>query len=243
MYSFGHYHPTKQAEFVVLHTSDKKMLEISDEHLLFLQDKEIPVRAGSVQVGDKLTAETSVTKITTVVKTGIYAPLTPSASLVVNQGQAHVSSYAAIVQRNSNYAHFSNGIPIMSQQSFIHLVLSPFRVLCTTDQTNKWCDSYNHDGMPHYIDQGIALLTYLDQWPGMIQMPLFVVAFAFFGSTMVLEQVLMIVAGWGATGWAVMVPLITTMTMMVVLRSLLNRNPLQSAMSSWGVRVEKIKSP
>jgi hypothetical protein len=93
VYSFGHYHPKLEANFLKITTSSpfSKPLEISEQHMLFVNGRAIP--ASLVRIGDLLslaTPKTSSTvrverKIGTVVRQGVYAPFTPSGTLVVNK--------------------------------------------------------------------------------------------------------------------------------------------------------------
>ncbi|CAB9516716.1 Desert hedgehog protein [Seminavis robusta] len=87
VYAFGHRSPTTLGRFLQI-TTDTDSLEITGEHLLYVADKSYPVRADSIIVGDKLqTADgtaNQVKKIKTVMKEGLYAPLTPGGKLVIN---------------------------------------------------------------------------------------------------------------------------------------------------------------
>merc|ERR1712176_1478428 len=79
VYGFAHRDPDKYAEFVQLHTSaGTTPLEMTGEHLVFVDGKTNPVRADSVQVGDHLKAENIdavVEKIKLVTRNGLYNPL------------------------------------------------------------------------------------------------------------------------------------------------------------------------
>ena len=73
-----HSHPSKPTEFLQLHT------EVSDNdsdtgHMIFVDGKDLPVLAGDVKLGDSLvgtSGPTKVTKITTVMRDGIFDTLT-----------------------------------------------------------------------------------------------------------------------------------------------------------------------
>jgi Hint module len=187
VYSFGHFHPTQQAEFLVLHTDDKSALEVSRDHLIYLEGKSNPVRASSIQKGDRLQPfGVTVTKIGTVTKVGIYAPLVAEARLVVN-GNILVSSYAALVHDSNGDAVFKNGTPFMAQHSFIHMVLTPFRLFCHAS-SHDMCQSYNNNGMPHYVANGISILSWINgDCSTLVQAILFAVSFVLFGSLMMVE--------------------------------------------------------
>lgn len=75
--------------FVQIYTSANKKnpLEMSPDHVIVVDSKsDHPIRAATVQVGDVLNGETKmeVTKIGTVPRKGVYAPPTPSGTIVVN---------------------------------------------------------------------------------------------------------------------------------------------------------------
>merc|ERR1719463_264714 len=80
VYAFAHRVPDRVADFVKLHTNAGSPLEMTSEHLVFVNGKTNPVRAGSIKVGDILHAEGNnnavVNKIEVVTKRGIYNPLT-----------------------------------------------------------------------------------------------------------------------------------------------------------------------
>ena len=57
VYAFGHHVPHKNTEFVQIHTNAGSPLEVTSEHLVFVNGKTNPVRAGSIKIGDLLQAE------------------------------------------------------------------------------------------------------------------------------------------------------------------------------------------
>ena len=87
VYAFDHLSTTEEAEFLQFHTSgtDKHPLEMTPTHMVYLQDDPNPVTADSVKVGDVFQGKNGeVKKIKTVTKEGVYTPLTPSGSVVVD---------------------------------------------------------------------------------------------------------------------------------------------------------------
>ncbi|CAB9504191.1 Warthog protein [Seminavis robusta] len=191
VYSFGHYHPTKEAEFLVLSTDDNGALEVSRDHLIYLEGKPNPVRAGSIKTGDRLQPlGVSVTHIDTVAKHGIYAPLTADGTLVLN-GNILASSYVALIQDTDEYAEFQDGTPFIAQHTGIHMVLTPFRMLCRAVALEGVCQSFNDDGMPHHVAHGIGILKWLNENSSTgTQAFLLAIAYPFFGATMVIEKVM-----------------------------------------------------
>jgi len=191
VYSFAHYHPTRMAKFLVIHTDDDSDLEITGDHLIFVEGKSNPVRAISVRPGDRLAPSgTTVTAIGETTKPGIYTPMTPDATFLLNDGNVQVSSYSAIVQSaNEEYATFRDGTKVIAQHTGIHMVLSPYRMWCRATSSFK-CDSYNEEGMPQYVAGGISFLEKVDQQPQWFQAFLFLLAFPFFGTLIVLESII-----------------------------------------------------
>lgn len=161
IYSFGHYHTTKRAEFFQIHSEGARVpLEVTAEHLVFLHDDPIPVPAKSIQVGNTLHLQdggsSKVTKITKVRRNGIYAPLTTGGTLIVDEVKA------------SSYISFGHGeIPSrvlspFSDHDIIHFSLAPYRLLCYGISTKFCRQSFYHDnGMPVYVHYGLQLLSFL----------------------------------------------------------------------------------
>ena len=213
VYSFAHYHRTRKGKFLVLHTSNHNItnqhpLEISQDHLIYLHGKRTPVRAKTLTVGDKLApAGANIISISSVEKNGLYAPITPDGSFLIFQpgwevlgtnstgnGMVKVSSYAAIVQHQTQSAYVllddGTSLPI-SQHRGIHMVLTPFRLFCTSDfASGDICNSYDEQGLPHYISWGIDILGQANQQPKVLQLIMFVLAIIVFGSLVVVEQIL-----------------------------------------------------
>jgi hypothetical protein len=200
VYAFGHYQPNKQAEFLKIETDDLNMdaLEVTAEHLLYRKGNAFPVNAGSIKVGDQLLSLDSVstktlptvTKISSVIRTGIYAPLTTSGSFLANG--LRVSSYAALQPKCSNddtseYVQFQDGTKFMPQQWGVHLVLAPFRWYC---QNVEVCESYNANGMPQYVSNGIDFLRWMDEQSMLFQVLLFVPALLVFFIAFIVEKIM-----------------------------------------------------
>ena len=80
-----HSHPSMSAEFIQVHTElsdndpEAAPIELSPGHMIFIDGKDLPVRAGEVKVSDSLvgtSGPTKVTKINTVTRGGMFDPLT-----------------------------------------------------------------------------------------------------------------------------------------------------------------------
>lgn len=190
VYSFAHYHPTKEATFKVVHTEDGKMFDISADHLIYVQGSANPKRAGSVRPGDRLAPTgVAVTEIGETTKAGIYAPMTSDGTFLLENG-IQVSSYAAIVQdTNNEYVTFRDGSKAISQHTGIHMTLAPYRMWCRVT-ASLHCKSYNKEGMPHHIARGMRVLEWVNQQHQFVQYILFALAFSVFGFLLVIECIL-----------------------------------------------------
>ena len=89
IYSFGHRLDSVVAEYLVILPFE---LEVSTDHMVFVEGG-AAVPAGNLVVGDRLENGEMITAIKTVQRLGVYAPFTPSGSIVVNGVRA--SSLAA----------------------------------------------------------------------------------------------------------------------------------------------------
>lgn len=168
VYSFGHYLKDTPSEFLQLQTADQT-LEMTGEHLVFLSDKVNPVRADSVRVGDTLqgqAAPTKVTKIGSVVRDGLYAPLTVEGSLVVDGIVA--SSYVSLQQESNEFVQVKGISTGMSQHNYVHLGLSPFRLVCQGVDSSM-CDTYDEAGMTRYVRFSVSLNQLADTQNGFVQ--------------------------------------------------------------------------
>jgi hypothetical protein len=196
VWAFGHFDTEKSTEFLQIHTNKQQApLEITGAHMVFLNGKSNPVRADSVKVGDALqdgSAGLSVKKISTVTRKGLYAPLTPDGTLMVDGIKA--SSYITLQDEAVEHVELQHGVKAMSQHFGIHLVLSPLRMLCRGVSPGV-CQMYDADGMPHYVSGGIKVLQWFDSLnlPLTVQVLLLSFAFVVFGLFYVTEMA--VVAG------------------------------------------------
>lgn len=154
VYAFAHHLPNKPSKFYQIHSEHAdRPLEVTAEHLVFLGNKGHPVAASTIQVGDVLRSDkgpSRVTKISTVQRSGIYAPLTTGGSLVVDGVLA------------SAYIRINNEGSAASNHGLIHVTLSPYRMFCS-GVASRFCETdYNNDnGMPLYVQFGLNLLRFV----------------------------------------------------------------------------------
>lgn len=194
IYSFGHHDPSGVAKFLRIATK-RNELEVTEDHLVYLEGKTHPVRAASIKVGDVLQSampddssmqETLVQRIGMVEKKGAYTPLTPSGKVVVNGVVA--SSYIALEKTDDEHFHMIGGLFKLSHQDFVHLNLAPFRVFCMGVSSNV-CESYNQEGMPHYVGWGMALVKWVHSQNGIIQLLFAAISAAFLFIFVTIEAV------------------------------------------------------
>ena len=173
VYGFGHREEDKVAQYLRVTTassSQKQPLEISGPHLIFVNGKKDPVRADSLQVGDQLvhqsmedgtTTTARVTKIESVLRRGLYQPLTADGSILVDGLQA--STYVSVVDLYPQVVQF--GLNFFSEQSGFHLWMAPYRFVCTKVAPQMCVNDFNamDDGITHHLSFGKVLLE-LGEW-------------------------------------------------------------------------------
>lgn len=192
VYTFAHYLPSKPAEFLQVSTDQGTVLEMTGEHLVFLANKISAVRADSLQVGDVLRGPTEVThaitKIGTVERTGLFAPLTESGKLVVD---GIVASNYVSLQASHNHVRLQNGWSTgISQHDYVHMGLAPLRLLCL-GVPGRFCatDSYTNEGMPWYAAFSVSVNLWVNQQTTMVQLLSFSVIGILTGICLVAEAV------------------------------------------------------
>ena len=168
IFAFGHLDKSATGSFLKISTHGGSSLEITGEHLLFLNGKTNPVRADSIQVGDKLQiaeadGDSTVKSIKPLTKKGLYAPLTPSGKIVVDGIVA--STYVALKNKDSDPEYFPmfNGSFKVAHQDYVHFYLAPFRFVCMSI-TDKPCQVHgDEDGIPQYVAWGMNAIDWIYQ--------------------------------------------------------------------------------
>jgi Hint module len=201
VYAFAHKEPEATAEFLRIHTSivREMPLVMTGEHLVYVQGKSNPVRADSVRVGDILQGEDDmdpprVLKIDRVIRKGLYAPLVAGTGVLLVDG-IQVSSYIGLQgQSSSEYFELQQGGQMhflqFSHHDWSHLVLSPFRMVCTAGLSSKLCHTYNDRGMPLYVAWSLHATKWVDSCNVIIQTLAVLVAVFFFGVFWTIESVI-----------------------------------------------------
>ena len=184
VYGFAHNDNVTQATFLQIHTREHKPLEISGEHLVFLAGRTAPVRADSVAIGDDLRDDNygaTVTKIDSVSRRGLYAPLTCNGNLIVDGIES--SCYVSLQRDASEFVEFQEGMPSpISQHFMVHMTLAPVRILCF-GVSSDLCKN----GIANFVRMGFAISEFSDKQACIVQIVIFFVHVAVFGSCHLLE--------------------------------------------------------
>ena len=207
VYAFGHWDLKTVATFLQIHTT-AEVLELTGEHLVFAAKTStststptggpVSVRADNIKVGDTLEGGAVVTKIGTVQRSGLYAPLTASGKVLVNGISA--SSYISL-QKGADRVELKGGLKMMSQHDFVHVMVSPFRIMCNKmSSPSSLCHNYSADtGMPKMIESSIRFAKWCDhKLPLPLQALLFAVFILMGAAFTAVESVLVFFEG-GAT--------------------------------------------
>ena len=148
----GEKQATVMAEFLeISHTASETPLRITENHFLFAKkgDAEpVMMLAGLVSAGDsllvrvdKVLVPSEVTSISTVTDVGLYAPVTFSGRLIVND--VLVSSYATLPSMKRMLPAFEQS-PLLPWETLAHALTSPVRYfyalnLDTLFPNIDWC--------------------------------------------------------------------------------------------------------
>ena len=167
VYTFGHRHETLDTQYLSIHTADTRPLEITGEHLVYVEGRASPVRADTVKVGDALVRgqdETSVVqRIQLVNRKGLYAPLTRSGTIVVDGVLASV--YADTRPKASTAFQAA-----LSDANVIHVMFSPMRFACMGMPDSRLCSEHDEaTGFQGYVSFMLDCLTWWEQLPVVFQ--------------------------------------------------------------------------
>ena len=164
VYSFGHYDQTVKAEYLQIHIEDlKDPLEISNNHMLFVQhgSTQNVVPASVVTVGDLLVLGSGgfaiVTKISTVERTGAFAPFTTTGTIAVNGVVA--SSYVSL-QEDSGVFKIGEIETTVSMQWLAHAFQAHHRIVCELSWSYCEKETYDSQGVSHWVTKPLSI----SQW-------------------------------------------------------------------------------
>jgi Hint module len=150
VYGFGHRSESIETTYLQLFISNTKPLEISEDHMLFVKNKgAIPasaVRIGdNVVLGDASGAVAVVNKISTIKRTGAYAPFTEAGTIVVSNVLA--SNYVSLVT-NSAFLQVG-GINIVPMHWLAHASQTLYRMACRAGLCKS--ESYTSEGISKWV--------------------------------------------------------------------------------------------
>lgn len=206
IYAFGHSLDNRiPAEFLVFHTNEtsQQPLEITPYHMLYTYNNQsIPVVAEAIQVGDVLvhrnqagkTVPAMVTRIEGIMKSGVFLPLTPDSTLVVNGMKA--SAFASVPHAEELLSWLA---PVISPQTIFHWWLAPLRMVCTSTLFPRGasaCHSYTNDGLLVWLDMGNELARYLNECHFLIHSPSVVFVLFLLGCIRFVEMLFGPTLGW-----------------------------------------------
>jgi hypothetical protein len=157
--SFMHKKDDEEVEYLQIFTKHMKApLEVSPNHLLFIQKiNRNVVRAQDVQVGDLLLSGDKVTRILTVHRRGLYAPLTETGTIWVSGVTA--SCYVDVV---------SSVAPTL-QAHLSHAALTPLRIMCAWQFSICETKTYSVDGFSSNLWSMAQVGLHLSTWNGLLQ--------------------------------------------------------------------------
>lgn len=132
VYSIDHRDFNKWTRFLQIDFgSEKNVLEVTPNHMIFKEGSEIPVASSTVKVGDKVITPSGFEKvndITIVHRKGVFNPLTTDGTIVASGMVA--STFSSLISQNE-YIQVA-GSSIMSYQEFFTNLLKPYKFICTT---------------------------------------------------------------------------------------------------------------
>jgi len=180
VYSFGHRHPSRRAEFLQIHTTadnntsnnNTEPLEITAEHLLYIHAVGLrparDVKPGDYLVTTQQTAPVQVTFIRKIQRQGVYAPFTATGNLVVNGIAA--SNYVALPAPLQS----PQSISFEQQHWLQHAAYAPYRFLCRTTAAfnTNYCQRETYDeetGYSRAVTLWLPLLHWLEHQHPMVR--------------------------------------------------------------------------
>jgi Hint module len=220
VYMFAHIDAKANTNYLQIFTADPSIngvnhdfnasrfgtpLEITDDHLVYVEGKKHPVPAGTVQVGDHLlrrpleeegdyeTATALVTEIRRVVRRGLYAPLTAHGTIVLTEHQVVASTYVSIQPQPEDLSQSSLATHpwLLHQADLAHIWLSPVRFLCDTNgESLVFCNSRNEEGMQHLVAFGLSFADWLHQQHYAVQVVLVLLSLVVTGPFRLMEMAL-----------------------------------------------------
>lgn len=174
VFSFGHLDRNLEQEFVQIYSEGKDQpIELTGNHMLFVANK--PVRAETIKVGDTL-QDSKVTRVKTIKRSGVYAPITESGEINVNGVRA--SSYVAFLDHSMADQHF-----------LTHMFFAPQRALCGLNFALCENETYTN-GFSNWSNWAIQIYMNASSWSAPAQYALTLLALCLVPSFYTAEQFL-----------------------------------------------------
>lgn len=182
VYSFGHIHHSTEMVYYQFYPSK---IEISWNHMVFLEDQATPIPASLVKLGDTLRGGSEVTRISQVTRRGVYAPLTNSGTLLVNGVLA------------STYITFQEGIFLrigsfatpLSFHWLAHSFQAPHRLWCAYFADSCLKETYSEQGISVLMDQPVAFSEWVVQQNAVLATTLLVPFVSYMAIVALLESI------------------------------------------------------
>ena len=160
VYGFGHYHESLSVEYLQIHVEGfSAPLEITEEHMVFVPNRPGWYPASSLQTGDILETtrhQRKVLRIQTVVRRGLYGPLTPSGTIVVNGVLA--SNYVGLHGDSPVYRVGTWATPL-SYQWLGNAFELPHRTYCRFMDCRQ--ETYTEEGLSTWMDRPYQMTRWL----------------------------------------------------------------------------------
>jgi len=132
VFAIDHQHETKLTEFVQVYCEGKgKPLELTANHMIFKTGEINPVPAGTLKVGDRVETydgDYPVIDILTIVRKGLFSPLTTDGTIVASGIVASTYSSLAV---DTKWIEVYD-VKLMSFQNFFASLIQPYKLVCTT---------------------------------------------------------------------------------------------------------------
>jgi len=185
MFSMNHYHQTKTTVFLRIQTDleMERPLELSPNHMVFVEAaKKHPVPAASVNIGDKIWSADDglreVVDIETVVREGLYNPLTMDGTIVVDGIVASTyTSYTGSVHLKIGETN------VVSFHALMDMAIAPYRIMCTGISLSL-CN--NHGELSHATTFMKALYASWAKQGDTLKSMFLLMYVAFFGASAIL---------------------------------------------------------
>ncbi len=158
VYSFGHYQPDVNTEYIRIHAKGhSKVLEISKDHLIFVNGTAVPV--SSVAIGDKVDlgagrGSSEVIKMKAVTRKGAFAPFTMSGTIVVSGVVA--SAYVTLQKDSSTLSIGAYSTPL-TMHWLAHVFETPHRLFCKFRMDLCMNETYNVDGISSWVEKPLHI--------------------------------------------------------------------------------------